>query len=104
MKVKQLNRTKIFHIALFFIIATIFYGLVESEMGFYLSAIERGYTYPILKIGLAITIAYLLYCITHITFRLYQKGFIDKHIIYLQLKLVLGQVILMLVMFFVRMK
>ena len=83
--------------------SSVFYVLFNEEVGFYLSAINRGYTYPILKIGLVITILYLLFCLVILSLKLFNKRIIDKHILFLQLKMILGQVILMVLMFFVRM-
>ena len=97
-------KSKILSISGFIALIFIFYMLVEAEISFYLSALERGFEYPILKIGLTISIVYLLYCIIHLIYRLNQNRIINKSILVLQTKLIIGQVLLMIIMFFVRMR
>lgn len=97
-------KMKIFNIIIFIVLSYVFFVLFKEEIGFYLSAINRGYKFPILKTGLAITILYLLFCLVILSLKLNNKRIIDKHILFLQLKMILGQVILMVLMFFIRMK
>ena len=81
----------------------VLYILIEVEIGFYLSALRRGFDYPILNIGLTISIVYLLYCIIHLVWKLLQFKTVVNQILYLQLVQIFGQIALMIIMFFVRM-
>lgn len=93
--------SRLLKITVFLLMIYVFYLLVATDIGFYLSALKRGYNYPSLKIGLGISIVYLLYCIAHLTYKIFLVRTIDVGVLVLQLKMILGMVFIMLSMFFI---